>query len=132
MKTTLKVILVFILILALSVNAFASTIGLQWTYLSRITSLLSINAYGKATATGSVTLKDNDKVSVEVNLQQLKSDGWTTIKTWTGSDIQSCVVSGKYYVMSDNSYRTETIARVYNANGDKLEEDKIYSDVRKY
>ena len=52
MKTILKVALVFILIFALSVNAFASTIGIQWDYLSKVRSELTINTYGVCSATG--------------------------------------------------------------------------------
>lgn len=132
MKTISKVILALILIFALSVNAFSSTIGVQWDYLNRIKSELTINTYGVANATGSATLKNNDTVSVVVNLQQLKSDGWTTIKTWNGSGTNSCIVSGSYAVFSGYDYRAETIAKVYDEKGNKIEESKIYSPIKNY
>ena len=132
MKTILKVALFFILIFALSVNAFASTIGIQWDYLSKVRSELTINTYGVCSATGSVSSKNNDTVSVLVNLQQLKSEGWTTIKTWNGSDMKLCIVSGSYAVYSGYDYRVETIGRVYDENGNKLEESKMYSPIKSY
>ncbi len=133
MKTILKAVLVFILILALSVNAFATTIGVQWEYLSRVKSELSISTLGVAKATGSATLQDdNGSVSVVVNLQQLKSNGWATIKTWNGSGESPCIVSGSYAVPSGYDYRAETIATVYDGNGNKLEESKTYSSIKNY
>lgn len=132
MKNMLKTVLIFTLILALSVSVFASTIGPQWDYLNKISTGLNINTSGVANATGSATLYNGDNVSIELNLQQLKSNGWTTIKTWTGSDTNSCTVSGYYAVYSGYDYRVEAIARIYDGNGNKLEEDKIYSPIKKY
>lgn len=133
MKTISKVVLVFTLIFALSVNVFASTIGVQWDYLSRVKSELSISALGVAKSVGSATLQDdNATLTVVVNLQQLKSNGWTTIKTWSGTDESPCIVSGSYAVPSGYDYRTETIAKVYNSSGTKLEENTIYSPIKYY
>jgi len=132
MKNMLKAVLIFTLILALSVNAFASSIGLQWDYLNRVKSELSINTTGIASATGTATLYNGDNVSVELNLQQLKSNGWTTIKTWNGSGKIACNVSGSYAVYSGYDYRAETIATVYDGNGTKLEESKMYSPIKNY
>lgn len=132
MKTILKAILVLILIFALSVNVFASTVGVQWNYLSRVSSELTISSSGIAKPSGTAVLYNGDNVSVELNLQQLKSNGWTTIKTWNGSGTYSCTVSGSYAVYSGYDYRAETIARVYDDNGNKLEESKIYSHIKNY
>lgn len=133
MKTILKSALVFILISALSINAFATTVGVQWDYLSRVKSELSINSFGVAKATGSATLQDDScSVSVVVNLQQLKSNGWATIKTWSESGESPCIVSGSYAVPSGYDYRVETIATVYNGNGNKLEESITYSSIKNY
>ncbi|WP_313342079.1 hypothetical protein [Sedimentibacter sp.] len=132
MKTILKSVLVLTLIFALLVNAFASTIGIQWDYLSRVRSELSINTLGIASASGTATLYNGDSVSVELNLQQLKSNGWTTIKTWNGSGTKSCTVSGSYAVYSGYDYRVETIAKVYDGNGNKVEESNVYSPIKNY
>jgi len=131
MKTISKFVLVFILIFAL--NVFASTIGVQWDYLSRVKSELSISTLGVAKATGSATLQDdNATITVVVNLQQLKSNGWTIIKTWSGSGESPCIVSGSYAVPSGYDYRAETIAKVYNSSGTKLEESTTYSPIKYY
>ncbi len=132
MKNMLKAVLIFTLILALSVNVFASTVGPQWDYLNRVKSELTISPLGIAKAAGTATLYNGDNVSVELNLQQLKSNGWTTIKTWNGSGTQSCNVGGSYAVYSGYDYRAETIARVYDDDGNKLEESKIYSPIKNY
>lgn len=132
MKTISKVVLILILILALAVNAFASTIELRWDYLNRVKSELSISDSGIAKPSGTATLYNGDSVSVELNLQQLKSNGWATIKTWNGSDTNSCTVSGSYAVYSGYDYRAETIAKVYDGNGNKIEESKMYSPIKSY
>lgn len=132
MKTKSKVVLVLILIFAFSVNAFASTIGIQWEYINRVISVLNIDAYGVANATGTATTKNNDTISVVVNLQQFKSNQWITIKTWNGSGTKLCTVSGSYAVYSGYDYRTETIAKVYDDNGNKIEESEIYSPIKYY
>lgn len=132
MRTISKAGLVFILIFALSVNSFASTIGVQWDHLSVILSELTINNLGVAEVSGTATLRNNNKVTVELNLQQLKSNGWTTIKTWSGSGTKSCKVKGSYSVYSGYDYRAETIAKVYDGNGNKIEESEIYSPIKYY
>lgn len=132
MKNMLKAVLIFTLILALSVNAFASYIGIQWDYLNRVKSELSINTTGIANASGTATLHNGENVSVELNLQQLRSNGWTTIKTWNGSGRIVCNVSGSYAVYSGYDYRAETIATAYDGDGNKVEESKIYSPIKNY
>jgi len=133
MKNMLKIILVFILIFALSTNAFASTVGIQWDYLVKVISELSISDSGTAYGSGTASTSNLGYiVSVQVNLQQLKSSGWTTIKTWNGSDSGGCSVGGYYAVISGYDYRTEVIAKVYDENYNKLEESKVYSSVKHY
>lgn len=132
MKNILKTALIFMMIFTLSVNAFALPATINWSNLSKIVSELSINSYGIASASSSATYYDGDSISIEMNLQQLKSSGWTTIKTWKASGTIRCDVSGSWAVYSGYDYRVESIARVYDSNGNNLEEGKVYSPIKHY
>lgn len=132
MKNILKVVSIFMIILLFSVNVFALPVTTNWDHLSKIVSELSISNYGIASASSSATFYDGDSISIEMNLQQLKSSGWTTIKTWKGSGTIRCDVAGSWAVYSGYDYRVESIARVYDSNGNELEEGKVYSPIKHY
>lgn len=94
----------------------------RYTYIDAVGAKISIDSNGKATCTGVGYAKDTyAAVDLTVELQQYKNDTWTTLKIWTGSDVNMAVVSGEYYVYKGYKYRTKTNMIVYDENGKYLE-----------
>ncbi len=98
------------------------TIQPRYTYIDAVGAKISIDSKGKATCTGVGYAKDTyATVDLTIQLQQYKNNTWTTLQTWTGSDINMAVVSGEYYVYKGYKYRTKTNMIVYDENGKYLE-----------
>ena len=59
---------------------------------------------GKLKCVGGTVVRDGYKARTVVELQQSTSNGWTTIKTWSGTG-GSEKSFGEYYYVNDGTYR---------------------------
>jgi len=106
----------------------------QYTYISLLSTGLSINSSGKATCQGFASAYDDSHTTrLTVELQKSSTSGWSTIKSWSASStgISIAGIEENYYVVS-GTYRVCATAKVYNASGTLLENKSAYSNTVTY
>lgn len=139
LKRTLRTALTLLLIASLlTASASASSVSgsptSRYTHINAVMAGLGIEN-GIATAKGAVEAWYLE-TRVVVRLQRYdQGDGWVTIKVWHASDdSHGFVATGGTHALDRTgySYRTQVIATVYNADGDLLESEIMYSDLRYY
>lgn len=128
MKKVIQVVTALLLVFILPITASASSLEARvsqprYTHIDGVYASLSIDSSnGLATCTGTAYAKASDSiVELTVQLQQCKNDTWYTLKTWSGSDTNMAVVTGKYYVYKGYTYRTKVSVVMYDADGNYLE-----------
>ncbi len=102
----------------------------RFTYISLLSSGLTINSSGKATCVGLASAYDSSHTTIlTVDLQKFAGSGWSTIKSWSASSngTSVAVVEKDYYVVY-GTYRVCATAEVYNASNILLERKSLYSD----
>lgn len=106
----------------------------QFTAILSMSAGLSISSSGKATCAGSVTpSSDTYTADMTVSLEKSTSNGWSTIKSWTGSGTGYVGVAIEaYYYVTSGTYRVCTTVNIYNSSGTLLETESFYSAERKY
>ncbi|WP_312645078.1 hypothetical protein [Hydrogenoanaerobacterium sp.] len=105
MKKLISVLLVVVLMVGMSVNAFA-----RWSTISSIAGDLDIASSGKASVVGQVTSFSADELKIGISLQRNGSE----IKTWSASNVGQIVeATGTYYVTKGYSYKIVITARAY-------------------
>lgn len=116
------------------VSSESGIISPQFTAILSMSAGLSIDSSGKATCSGSVTPSDNTyTVNMTVSLEKSTSNGWSTIKSWSGSGTgYAGVAIEAYYYVTSGTYRVCTTAKIYNSSGTLLETESFYSAERKY
>ncbi|MGI6650037.1 MAG: hypothetical protein ACOX5W_13635 [Bacillota bacterium] len=110
-------------------NRTQGVITPQWTYISLLSPGLSINSLGKATCMGLASAYDSSHTTrLTVELQKSAGSSWNTIKTWSASStgVSIATVEESYYVVN-GTYRVCATAKVYNASGNLLESQSLYS-----
>lgn len=130
----MKKVMVLVLMLGLlltQAHCFGNTAelhGVQYTYVSSITTLFEVNDFGKATFDLTVSALGVEQISAEVILQQYKGGYWQSVKTWNSS-IRSSLFSGyySYYLTKGYSYRVKYII-VVSENGSIVETITKYTE----
>lgn len=117
-----------------STSTESGIISPQFTAILSMSAGLSINSLGKATCAGSVTpSNDTYTADMTVSLEKSTSNGWSTIKSWTGSGTGFVGVAIEaYYYVANGTYRVCTTVNIYNSSGTLLETESFYSAERKY
>ena len=61
------------------------------------------------------------------------SGGWTTVKSWSGSDAgqSGLIVEGNYYA-EHSTYRVASTAKIYSSTGKLLEMETFHSAEKTY
>ncbi len=106
----------------------------KFTYISWLSSGLSINSWGKATCLGSASAYDSSHTTnLTVKLQKSNAGGWSTTKSWSASSTGTSLakVEENYYV-AHGTYRVCATAKVYNSSGTLLESKSVYSNTVTY
>jgi len=106
----------------------------QFTYISLLSSGLSINSSGKATCAGLASAYNSSHTTkLTVELQKSSGSGWSTIKSWSASATGTSIadIEESYYVVR-GTYRVCATAKVYNASNVLLETQLLYSDTETY
>jgi len=93
---------------------------LRYSHIDVINAGLSITG-GTVKTTGSVSSSAGNTASVTTELQQYKNGSWTTIKTWSGSNIGVISAGGSYAVAKGYSYRVYVTGKVLDSSGKTLE-----------
>ena len=143
MKKTISLCLTLILILIMSVPAFAKgtseystggTMRPSFTYIWSLSAGLSIDSSGQAHCTGSVTPSDDSYTSnLTVSLQKNTGNGWSTVKSWTDSGVgQMGVIIDRYWYVTRGTYRVCSTAQIYNSAGSLIETEPYYSATKTY
>lgn len=106
----------------------------RFSYLTRISSSLSINTLGRANCTGAFTTYDEYDSTITIVLQQERNGSWTDIKEWSedyaGSGIK--MLEKGYYVSSGYRYRVITTVQIWDADGTLLEKVSCDSPVKEW
>ncbi len=106
----------------------------QFTYISSLSSGLSINSSGRAACAGFASAYNSSHTTkLTVELQKSSGSVWSTIKSWSASSTgtSAAVVEENYYVVR-GTYRVCATAKVYNASGGLLETQSLYSYTSTY
>ena len=106
----------------------AQAVEPRFTGISMLTSTLNISTTGKASCSGTVTLKSGYTADLTVELQK---DG-STIKTWTDSGSGILSAGGDYYVPTGHDYVVVTTATVYDKNSVEVESPSATSPEKSY
>lgn len=104
----------------------------RFTYIASLSSSLAFSkVLGWAECDGSVTIYDNLKVTLILDLQEATSGGWKTIDTWSKdfSGAGAHTIS-KSKPVSKGSYRVLTTAKIKNSSGAVLEQFTGTSPIR--
>lgn len=140
MKKTILRLLSLVLtvsMLAGSVTAFAvdsseSEVAPCYTNINGIAAGISINAYGKATCTGSASLTyASDTGKIIMYLQKKDGNTWYNLYSWTDTT-EPLALSGSRYVVSGYNYRVKTVLTVYNSAGTIVDGGSAYSPIQYY
>ena len=127
LSLTLAVVLLFALVIPVGAAEVDSGISPRFTYISKVSTNLSISNLGVATCTGSSFATGVSSVKLICRLQQYKNGTWTTIRTWSDTGTNAATVAKSVAVYSGYTYRTYTSCYVYNAAGTLLETVACYS-----
>lgn len=93
-----------------------------WDNINTVYACLTINeTLGIATCTGEITAKSSVPVSVDVSLQRLDGNSWTTLKTWSASGTWDVSLTKSYAVYRNYTYRVYVTGYVYNSSGAIIE-----------
>lgn len=84
---------------------------------------------GSMQCTGSTTVYDGYKASVNVELQKYYSGDWHTIASWYDYDDDSAMAGDTYGVSSGYSYRVKATHKSYTSGGTWIETAYTYSHV---
>ncbi len=94
----------------------------QFITINTIYALLQIDeSNGIATCVGEVQARDMVPVEVVVQLQQLKNGMWDTLYTWSNTGTLYATKAGSYAIARGYTYRTKTIAFVYDNDDNIIE-----------
>lgn len=108
--------------LAATEEPFEGTIAPRFTAINSIYALLKIDeGVGIATCVGEMQAKEMVPVKVVVQLQRLESGTWNTLQTWSNTGTFYATKAGSYAIAKGYTYRTKTIAFVYDTNGNIIE-----------
>ena len=92
--------------------------AVQYTYIVTIASTITFNnLWGVANCSGTVESINDNKMEVEVTLQQEGDNGWEDLKTWTNTGYYSVTASGSWAITRGEYYRLYVTAYVYNDSG---------------
>jgi len=131
MKRILSFVLVITLLTVLASPVVAvetdSGISPRFTYISKVTTGLTISNAGVATCTANGCAPGVGSVKIICRLQQYKNGAWTTIRTWTGTGTNIASIAKTVAVYSGYTYRTYTSFYAYNSAGSLLETATCYS-----
>lgn len=109
-----------------------TTLQPRYTNINSIAAAVSINAYGKASCTGSASLTyASDTGKIIMYLQQKQGNTWYTIESWTDS-VEPLFLSGARYVASGYYYRCKTVLTVYDSSGNIVDGGSAYSQTVYY
>ena len=136
MKRILSLSLTVVLLLALVIPAGAteadSGISPRYTYISTVSTNLSISNLGIATCPATCFATNISSVKLTCRLQQYKNGVWTTIRTWTDTGANMGSISQSVAVYSGYTYRTYISCYVYDATGAIVETAACYGPQRTY
>ena len=127
MRRVCAAMLAVVLLVLLTVPCFAATaednvIMPRFTYMKVLTAYFDIDENtGISTSRASCYSLSGYTVEVECELQRQRTNGWTTIKTWTSTGMDYAEVNKDWAVMSGYSYRMRATFTVYASNGNVLE-----------
>lgn len=128
MRRIVLVLLVVALLLSLSVSVAATevddiVVSPRYTHILSNTVGLSIDeSTGKASCSAYCVTRDMYTVEVECKLQIYTNYTWYNLRTWTASGTRFAAVDKTWIVSSGYTYRVHAIFRVYDAQGNLLEE----------
>ena len=91
---------------------------------------LTINSWGQATCSGSVSPNNNTYTSyLTVSLQRSNGDGtWSQVTSWSGSGVGLAGVTlTNYYYVGSGTYRVCSAAFIYNSQGVYLDSALCFS-----
>lgn len=113
-------ILAFCFVPCTSARADDSDIALMWNYITSVNGELNISNVGVATVSGRGKAVENNvtKISVNMSLQQYKSNRWTEIKSWyTSANGKTASTGAKTYPVAHGySYRCVVTVKAYKGN----------------
>lgn len=92
---------------------------------------LTLNAGGRLTCEGETQVQYGYKAGINMELQQY-NNGWNTIKTWSGSDLDVIYLSRDRYVESGHSYRLKLTHRALDDNDTVIETFVSHSKIVTY
>ena len=127
LSLTLAVALLFALVIPVGAAEADSGISPRFTYISTVSTHLTISNTGVSTSTATGYATGVSSVKLVCRLQQYKDGGWKTIYVWTNKGTNMASVAQQWAVHSGYKYRTYTSFYVYNAAGTLLETATCYS-----
>lgn len=123
-------VLCLIALIAISVTAYA-----RYSYISTLSTGLSISASDIATASGRITPKQDDlKCTISVTIKKKNGSNWSTYAgPWTGSGTgyNGASASGTK-TLDPGTYKAVAVGKVYDSKGNLLESDTVESSERSY
>lgn len=105
----------------------------RYTNITRISSGLTISTLGRASCTGSSTLRYELDSTLTMVLQQFKNDRWTDIKEWSENYSGSGpkLMDKSWYVSKGYRYRMVTTIKIYE-DGEVIETVSCDSPIKEY
>lgn len=132
-KRLLSMLLIIAVVLSFGASAVAAnsySVQPRWNYLTFIDNNIDITSSGiaKIGTWADATSSSATAINVTASLQQLKSSGWTEVKSWSETDMsRSYGFEKSWPVYHGYSYRLVTTAKVY-VNGVLKETASLTTD----
>ena len=127
MRRILSMIMAVVLAVGFVIPCFAATtdknvITPRYTYFELLTANFVINENsGISTSTASCYSVSGYTVQIVGKLQRERTNGWTTLKTWTATATEYVEIDQNWALLSGYTYRLYVTYRVLDANGNILE-----------
>lgn len=140
MKRIVGLVISICILLIFGLQAFADTndspareISPMYINIMSLSASLDINSSGTATGTAKITQGLSEgSCELIMNLQKLDSDNsWKTVGTWTKKGVMSCT-NQQSKAVSKGTYRISVIGKVYDSNGNFIEEGMVNSIRKTY
>lgn len=108
-------------------------IELMYEQVMNMSAELSISSLGKATCSGSVSVRPGYNVKLTIELLKMENYSWTSIKSWVhnGSGVIGVNESDTYWV-DHGTYTTKITAYVTDSNGKYIESPSTTSRIIEY
>lgn len=125
MKKTASIILIIAILMGMAMPASAAqeepSVQPRYLYILSFDATIEVSHWYVAACSARLSVNGDYSTEIVMKLQQQDGSSWTTLKTWTLTDVTGTSDTKYYAVSSSGTYRLQVLYYVYGSNGAILE-----------